>query len=433
MNKYIFLLSLFWAFTTMVTAQNITRLEYSIDGFVAEGKGTALEIPGNTTEIDTEIKIDISELEPGNHTIYYRAMNENGVWSFAAERTFYIPEPPITEGIVAVEYSIDEMVKEGDGKLIALQNGTNQLDSTIQFDIGGLAPGIHNIYMRAKNKIGVWSMPAQRSFIITEPDTTKIENIFYRLYNDDFESAWMMASEDPARKNVDSTIMLSVASLNLSENYTVELYAQNSKGVRGYSVFLEDLSLRQNNAPESLKEMLELSMSVNQHLQISMDSLFQDADLAFGDSLAFLISDSDNPGIFDFASWNTPGILSLTPVAGQNGSYTFWLKTTDLAAESDSVQVTLTITGTTGIEENALNNRFLIYPNPARDYLTVKSGVNSDKGFKLELFNTTGQLLYSKKISDNEYVLDLKNYSGGLYFLVLNASEFSFRKTIIVK
>lgn len=210
MNKYIFLLSLFWTFTTLVSAQNITRLEYSIDGFVAEGNGTALEIPGNTTEMDTEINIDISGLEPGNHTIYFRAMNENGVWSFAAERLFYVPKPPITEGIIAIEYSIDEMVKEGDGNLITLQNGTNQLDSTIQFDIAGLDPGIHNIYMRAKNKLGVWSMPAQRSFVIAEPDTARIENIYYRIYNDNFESVWMTASVDPARKNVDSTIMTSV-------------------------------------------------------------------------------------------------------------------------------------------------------------------------------------------------------------------------------
>ena len=186
MRKYIFLLSLFWAFTTIVSAQNINQLEYSIDGFVAEGKGTAIEIPGNSAELESEFNIDISGLEPGNHIIYFRARNDEGVWSFAGERSFYISEPPITEGIVAMEYSIDKMVKQGDGEFITLQNGTNNLDSTLTFDVDELAPGIHNIYMRAKNKLDVWSLPAERSFVIPEPDTAKIENIYYRIYNDEF-------------------------------------------------------------------------------------------------------------------------------------------------------------------------------------------------------------------------------------------------------
>lgn len=433
MNKYIFLLSLFWIFNTMISAQNITRLEYSIDGFVAEGNGTALEIPGDTNELDTELNIDISGLESGIHTIHFRAMNENGVWSFAAKRSFYIPEEPVTDGIVAVEYSIDEALKEGDGNLIALQNGTNLLDSTFKFDISNLEPGIHNIYMRAKNKMGVWSLPAERTFVITESDTTKIENIYYRLYNDDSESTWMTASVDPARENVDSTIMLSIAALDLSENYTVELYAQNTKGVRGYSVFLEDLSLRQNNAPESLKETLELSMSVNQNLEISMDSLFQDADLAFGDSLVYMISNSDNPDIFDFASWNSPGILSLTPASEQNGNYTFWLKANDLALETDSIQVVLAVTGSTGIDDQPAETRFIIYPNPARDYLTIRRDDYLQNSYLLRLFNATGQLFIKKQVSESEHQLNLSEYPGGVYFIVLQNDEFTVRKSVVVE
>ena len=433
MKKYFFLLSLFWTLTTMISAQNITRLEYSINGFVAEGNGTTLEIPGNSTELDADFDIDIAGLEPGSHTIHFRAMNEDGVWSFAAERSFYIPEEPVTDGIVAVEYSIDEAVKEGDGNLIALQNGTNLLDSTFKFDISNLEPGIHNIYMRAKNKLGVWSLPVAKSFVISESDTAEIENIFYRFYNDEFESIWMNASVDPARKNVDSTIMASVTGLNLDENYSIEFYAENNLGVRSFSVFLNDLNLRQNNAPESLKETLELSMSVNQNLAISMDSLFQDADLAFGDSLVYMISDSDNPDIFDFASWNTPGILSLTPASGQNGNYTFWLKTTDLALESDSIQVALAITGSTGINDQPAETKFNIYPNPARDYVTIRWNDYSQNGYTLGLLNTTGQLFIKKQVTESEHHLDLSEYSGGVYFIVLQNDELTVRKTVVIE
>jgi hypothetical protein len=203
--------------------------------------------------------------------------------------------------------------------------------------------------------------------------------------------------------------------------------------VRGYSVFLEDLSLRQNNAPESMKETLELSMSVNQNLDISMDSLFQDADLAFGDSLVYMISASDNPDIFDFASWDTPGVLTLTPAAGQNGNYTFWLKTNDLALETDSIQVALTVTSSTGIDEQLAETKFSIYPNPARDYLTIKRNDYSEKEYSLRLFNTTGQLFIKKQITESEHQLDLREYSGGVYFIVLQNDEFTVRKTVVIE
>jgi len=431
MNKYIFLLSLFWTFTTLVSAQNITRLEYSIDGFVAEGKGTALEIPDNTTEMDTEIKIDISGLEPGNHTIHFRAMNENGVWSFAAERSFYIPEPPITEGIVAVEYSFDTMVKEGDGNLIMLQNGTNQLDSTIQFDIASLDPGIHNIYMRAKNKLGVWSMPAQRSFIIAEPDTAKIENIYYRIYNDNFESVWMTASVDPTRKNVDSTIMASVTGFDPDKNYTLEFYAENNTGVRGFSAYLSNIKLMMNHPPERTREIVELSMSANQVLKLSMDSLFTDQDLNFGDSLVYALIDSYNPDLLEFTNWELGSLLSFAPISGNSGSYNFWLKSTDLASESDSVQVMLTVITATGIEELISDNGFLIYPNPAKDYVKIKTDGYNLNGYKLHLISSTGVLLSSIHVNANEYILNLEKYSKGLYYIVLKGDDFTIRKKLV--
>lgn len=433
MNKYIFLLSLFWTFASMIFAQNITRLEYSIDGFVAEGNGTALEIPGNSTELDTEFQIDISGLEPGNHTIHFRAMNEDGVWSFSAERSFYVTEPPITEGIVAVEYSIDEMVKEGDGNLIALHSGTNQLDTTLQFDISGLDPGTHNIYMRAKNKLGIWSMPAQGSFVIAEPDTARIENIYYRIYNDEFESVWMTASVDPARRNVDSTIMASVAGLDLDNNYTLEFYAENNLGVRGFSAYLSNIDLMMNHPPERTKDAVELFMSVNQVLELSMDSLFNDEDLNFGDSLVYEITNADNTDLMDFADWETGSLLSLSPVSGYLGNYMFWLKTTDLAGESDSVQVMLTVTGATGVEDMISDKRFRVYPNPASDYVNIKMVNGHSSGYKIMLYSTTGKLQYSKNVEDSEYTLSLNKYHGGIYFIVLQNSEFMIRKKLIIR
>ena len=434
MRKYLFLLSLFGAITTLLSAQNITRLEYSIDGFVAEGKGTALEIPENLTELDDAFNIDISELEPGNHTIHVRAMNDEGVWSFAAERSFYIPEPPITDGIVAMEYSFDEMVKEGDGEMIALQDGTNELDSTLLFDISGLEPGIHNIYMRSRNKLGKWSLPAKQTFVISEPDTARIEYVHYRIFNDGYEGDWMVAPIDPARKNIDSTLMVSAAGLNFDENYSIEFYAENTSDVRGFSAYLNGFSLRMNNPPQRTKDTLELKVSAQEELKLDMDSLFNDDDLTIGDRLDYAITETDNPGLMLFRDWETESLLAFSPTRDNQGEYQFRLVTTDLSGDSDSIEVILTVTSATSVQDKrTASSSFLLYPNPAKDYVIVKANSIAFSKYRLSLFNSTGKLVTSTVVEKDEYRMSLNNIPDGMYFFVFRMNDLIERRKLVVQ
>lgn len=357
MKKYIFLLPMIWTIATALSAQNITRLEYFIDDFVAEGNGTELEIQGDLSEFDNELIVDISGLNPGNHTIYFRTMNENGTWS----------------------------------------------------------------------------LPMHSSFVITEPDTVKVENIVYRFYNDDYKSVWMEAKIDPARQNVDSTVMASVVGLAMDENYTIEFYAQNSLGVRGFSAYLSNVDLTMNHSPERTRDTLELSVSVNQNMNVSMDSLFNDVDLNLGDSLVYAITGADNPDLFDFASWETGSQLLFSPISGYSGNYNFWLKTHDLAGESDSVQVMLTVNTATEIEDVATDKDFLVYPNPANDYVKIKMISVFADNYKLMLYNPLGKLEYSKNIEDTYYTLNLNKYPKGIYFIVLQNGDFMVRKKLIIR
>ena len=432
MKKLIFLLSLFLALGINTYAQNITRLEYSIDGFVAEGNGTALDVPGNAPDLNSTFNIDVTGLEPGNHTIYFRAMNDQGVWSFAAERSFYIPEPPITDGIVAMEYTMDDFKKEGDGQALALNENTNALDSTLVFDVSKMEPGLHNIYMRAKNKMGVWSFPVDRSFVVSRPDTTKVEKIVYRIYNDNYESAWMTSDVMPTRKQVDSALMVSTSGLDLDQNYSMEFYARNNKGVRGFSAFLNNVDLMQNSSPVSLMDTLRLMMNFNENLSVSMDSLFDDANLMQGDSLIYQIVAANPIDLLDFTKWSTARVLSLMPAESNVGEYSFRLKAMDLSGESDSLMVALDVMNPTGIENNkTVKDQFLIYPNPVIDVLTIRINSAIGSGYHLSLFNISGQLMTAGSVSDKEYHMNLSGYSQGVYFILIQNKDLQIRKTIV--
>jgi len=160
-----------------------------------------------------------------------------------------------------------------------------------------------------------------------------------------------------------------------------------------------------------------------------MDSLFNDQDLNFGDSLVYAIMDVDNSDLMEFTDWESGSLLSFAPVSGYSGNYNFWLITTDLASESDSVQVMLTVITATGIEDLASDKRFLFYPNPAKDFVKIKTdGYN---GYKLHLISSTGVLLSSIHVNANEYILNLEKYSKGLYYIVLKVDDFTIRKKIV--
>lgn len=56
-----------------------------------------------------------------------------------------------------------------------------------------------------------------------------------------------------------------------------------------------------------------------------------------------------------------------------------------------------------------------IFPNPAREQVTIRSDIN---GYHtIEIADINGRILFSTACSDNSYSIDLRNYRKGLYFL----------------
>ena len=80
---------------------------------------------------------------------------------------------------------------------------------------------------------------------------------------------------------------------------------------------------------------------------------------------------------------------------------------------SDTINILFAV----GIEENYLNFKCLIYPNPAKDLVTLKTSgaeINS-----IKLFNISGQLIkdFTLNKNDNEFQLLLNDIPDGFYFV----------------
>lgn len=74
-------------------------------------------------------------------------------------------------------------------------------------------------------------------------------------------------------------------------------------------------------------------------------------------------------------------------------------------------------------ESDFKNNGFSIYPNPAKGYFVVKSA-ETNLATKIALFDTTGKLLFSKKLMPNtENVIDTNLLAKGTYFVSVETTN----------
>ncbi len=78
-----------------------------------------------------------------------------------------------------------------------------------------------------------------------------------------------------------------------------------------------------------------------------------------------------------------------------------------------------------------LNNKIEIFPNPAKDILSISSEI---KMGSVEIYNTIGALLYSQIISDQYKVnLDVSSYKSGVYIVKIDLKAGIIYKKIIIQ
>lgn len=110
-----------------------------------------------------------------------------------------------------------------------------------------------------------------------------------------------------------------------------------------------------------------------------------------------------------------------------NGTGNFIIKGATIGKDNSSY--------TTPIDPLGPNAQIIqVFPNPARDFVTVKFEQVPKPGTTIRLFNSVGQNLYQVAANDAETVLPLANLSHGFYFLRVEnrAEQLSFYKKISV-
>jgi hypothetical protein len=103
-----------------------------------------------------------------------------------------------------------------------------------------------------------------------------------------------------------------------------------------------------------------------------------------------------------------------------------YIKITDTCitkiTKNDTIKVmdTLVINATlSGISAPNNTNRIIVYPNPAKDHITIDYGVFSKmSGYTMKITNTLGQTVFSSPINQQSSFINLSSWTGkGVYYL----------------
>ena len=80
-------------------------------------------------------------------------------------------------------------------------------------------------------------------------------------------------------------------------------------------------------------------------------------------------------------------------------------------------------------EENSDAFEVSVYPNPASEFIVVKTEGN----FDLEIYNSLGQLVYSEKNLSSNVTTDISSLTRGNYVLVIRRGEEFVSKKVMLK
>ena len=170
--------------------------EYFLDSDPGEGNGNS--ISGTFTELNSRISqvLSTSSLTNGNHKMYVRFKNKNGVWGNPVQKLISVTDPTIDNGvhyagfkIKASEFFLNSDPGEGNGTDVPATDGTaNQASEKMSLtnSTSDITEGINTLYYRVKNENGEWSNSVGKIVSILppqiQPSKTKVNTVVSAEY-----------------------------------------------------------------------------------------------------------------------------------------------------------------------------------------------------------------------------------------------------------
>jgi hypothetical protein len=148
-----------------VSIYNIVKAEYFLNTDPGFGQATPFTLPFLTNISKQALTLNISSAPPGINNLYIRTEDSNGRWSLTNCLTFVKENAADNINISSLEYFIDTDPGFGMATPVGLVPSQNISSYVFNADVSSVAVNItHNLFIRAKDVNGVWSLTNVLSF-----------------------------------------------------------------------------------------------------------------------------------------------------------------------------------------------------------------------------------------------------------------------------
>jgi hypothetical protein len=136
-------------------------------------------------------------------------------------------------------------------------------------------------------------------------------------------------------------------------------------------------------------------------------------------------------------TWQPGNVTGATVNFTPSASQVYTCAGTSAAGCDGNNSVSISVSPCTGIMNGTGDVQFNVYPNPAKDKLTIN--INTTRQFEcyIEISDAAGKSVYAQKARfnthSNEFVVNIGNFANGVYFIKINSKEGSVQPIKIVK
>lgn len=157
----------------------VTELEYYFDSEPGIGNGNKVSFPTPKAKVDTVLNLNLGALSDGMHMLYVRSKDVAGQWSNIIKKSFLrTTGSGGTPEIIKLEYYVDS----DPGLGLASNIDTATLSPgvyNIELPTNAFALGEHNLYIRAKDSKGFWSVIYSGGFHIVNNTECSCAKLVY--------------------------------------------------------------------------------------------------------------------------------------------------------------------------------------------------------------------------------------------------------------
>ncbi len=413
-------------------ASNIVSAEYWVDTDPGFGNGTAITVTAGVNVNNIVAALNTSGLSNGIHRFALRSKNANGTWSHATFREFLVDSnpaypfsPSATTNMVAAEYFIDTDPGFGSGTAIALTANVNVPNIIVPINTTGLSTGSHYLVIRSKNSNGAWSLSTLHSFIVNTdfsyppapPSPGNITLVEYFFDTDPGFGNGTAINITPGVDISNITFSADVSALNDS-THTLFIRSLDDWSITNFVSFSKGAPLPLDfiafTAVASGDDVLLNWQTANEVNAAHFDIEYSNDGFVFNKIAEQTAENSGGNHSYNYVH-RAPG----------DGNLFYRIRQVDIDGQSKYSVVRLVKM------DKAQQSRIIIYPNPARDIITLKN-INVDDIVAVQFSDMNGKTMIPSKLSGaSQY--NISNWSAGTYIVKVQKKDGTSMSRTFVK